>query len=193
MPAAIDFATIAAISPRSDGKVVLTPRISASSASLPLPAAQGAQRTLVRLSARGHFDSGGRRPSHPAFSLSLWGDVPLGSGLSSSAALEVATALAVSTLGVQYPGPQLRLCQRAENEFVGSSCGIMDQFISANAAKDHALLLDCSDLSFRLAPIPRRLRWLLPTPWSNTLLPVANTQAAEPRWRKPRGHRTAQS
>ncbi len=47
-----------------------------------------------------------------------------------------------------------RLCQRAENEFVGANCGIMDQFISANGAKDHALLLDCRDLSFKLAPIP---------------------------------------
>ena len=86
----------------------------------------------------------------------MLGDVPLGSGLSSSAAVEVATALAVtSLLGVSYPGPMLaRLCQRAENEFVGANCGIMDQFISANGAKDHALLLDCRDLSFKLAPIP---------------------------------------
>jgi galactokinase len=46
------------------------------------------------------------------------------------------------------------LCQRAENEFVGANCGIMDQFISANGEEDHALLLDCRDLSFKLAPIP---------------------------------------
>ena len=100
------------------------------------------------------------------FSLSLFGDVPLGSGLSSSAAIEVATALAVtSLLNVHYPGPQLaRLCQRAENEFVGSSCGIMDQFISANGEENHALLLDCRDLSFRLAPIPE-----------NVALVIANT------------------
>ena len=92
----------------------------------------------------------------PGLSLSLLGDVPLGSGLSSSAAVEVATALAVtSLLGVDYPRPKLaRLCQRAENEFVGANCGIMDQFISANGAEDHALLLDCRDLSFKLAPIP---------------------------------------
>ncbi len=102
----------------------------------------------------------------PGFSLSLWGDVPLGSGLSSSAAVEVATALAVTSLiGVTYPGPVLaRLCQRAENEFVGANCGIMDQFISANGAKDHALLLDCRDLSFKLAPIP-----------SSIALVIANT------------------
>jgi galactokinase len=68
----------------------------------------------------------------------------------------VATALAVlSLIGASYPGPVLaRLCQRAENEFVGANCGIMDQFISANGKEDHALLLDCRDLSFKLAPIP---------------------------------------
>ena len=92
--------------------------------------------------------------------------MPLGSGLSSSAAFEVATALAVlSLIGASYPGPKLaRLCQRAENEFVGASCGIMDQFISANGDEDHALLLDCRDLSFKLAPIP-----------ANVALVIANT------------------
>src|ERR1019366_8906644 len=91
----------------------------------------------------------------PGFSLSLWGHVPLGSGLSSSASVEVATAIAVlSLIGASYPGPVLaRLCQRVENEFVGTSCGIMNQFISVNGKENHALLLDCRDLSFKLAPI----------------------------------------
>ena len=82
--------------------------------------------------------------------------MPLASGLSSSAALEVATAIAVLDLiGASYPGPVLaRLCQRAENEFVGANCGIMDQFISVNGKENHALLLDCRDLSYKLAPIP---------------------------------------
>src|SRR6266567_5529612 len=157
MPAAIDFATLAGISPRSDGKVVIfsenygKERVFEARA---LPA--GASRhwsdypvgVTAILAREGH--------KIPGFSLSLWGDVPLGSGLSSSAALEVATALAVtSLLGVPYSGPALaRLCQRAENQFVGANCGIMDQFISANGARDHALLLDCRDLSFKLAPIP---------------------------------------
>ena len=77
--------------------------------------------------------------------------VPRGVGLSSSAALEVAIARALSTL----PGPEVALlCQRAENEFVGVRCGIMDQFTAANAQAGHALLLDCRDLSFRHIPIP---------------------------------------
>jgi galactokinase len=90
------------------------------------------------------------------FSAEIGSDLPLGAGLSSSAALEVATALAVLDLvGATYPGPVLaRLCQRAENEFVGANCGIMDQFISVNGKENHALLLDCRDLSYKLAPIP---------------------------------------
>jgi len=157
MPAAIDFATLAAISPRSDGRIVLYSENygeerTFDAAALPLKASQHwtdyPMAVVSILTGEGH--------TIPGFSLSFWGDVPLGSGLSSSAALEVATALAVlSLVGTSYPGPVLaRLCQRAENEFVGANCGIMDQFISANAVKDHALLLDCRDLSFKLAPIP---------------------------------------
>jgi galactokinase len=174
MPAAIDFATLAAISPRSDGKIVIHAENFGEqsifdAASLP------PQRT-------GHWSDyplgvvsilAGEGHRIPGFSLSLWGDVPLGSGLSSSAAIEVATALAVlSLINAQYPGPVLaRLCQRAENEFVGSSCGIMDQFISANAAKDHALLLDCRDLSYKLAPIPETISLVI----ANTMVQHAVT------------------
>ena len=81
-------------------------------------------------------------------------DVPLGSGLSSSAAIEVATALAVTSLqGVEYPGPVLaRLCQRAENEFVGASCGIMDQFAVCFGRAGHALLIDCR--THEVTPLP---------------------------------------
>ena len=157
MPAAIDFATLAAISARSDGKVVIYSENYSKERSFDVDALPTAAThhwtdyplgVIAILAGEGH--------KIPGLSLSLWGDVPLGSGLSSSAAVEVATALAVTSLiGVEYPGPVLaRLCQRAENEFVGANCGIMDQFISANGVKDNALLLDCRDLSFRLAPIP---------------------------------------
>ena len=158
MPAAIDFATLAAISPRTDGKIALYSENYGEERHFDVSAVTTMKASkhwtdyplgvVSILASEGH--------TIPGFSMSLWGDVPLGSGLSSSAALEVATALAVlSVLKASYPGPQLaRLCQRAENEFVGSSCGIMDQFISANGRKDHAMLLDCRDLSFKLAPIP---------------------------------------
>ncbi len=156
MPAAINFATLAGISPRTDGKIVIYSENFGEEKTFDAAAAPKATKNwsdypmgvVAILSGEGH--------KFPGFSLTLWGDVPLGSGLSSSAALEVVTALAVlSLINASYPGPVLaRLCQRVENEFVGANCGIMDQFISANGKKDHALLLDCRDLSFKLAPIP---------------------------------------
>lgn len=86
----------------------------------------------------------------------LYGDVPLGSGLSSSAALEVATAAAfraVSDLSLDGVTVAL-LCQRAENQFVGVNCGIMDQFVSQLAKDGHALLIDCRSLEYRHVPLP---------------------------------------
>jgi galactokinase len=95
----------------------------------------------------------------PAFSMTLHGDVPVGAGLSSSAAVEVATMAAVLSLAdVEIPLPRMaQLCQRAENGYVGASTGIMDQFIACCGAADHALLLDCRSLEYRLAPIPSHL------------------------------------
>ncbi len=160
MPVAIDFATLAGISPRTDGKIVVYSEN------------YGEEKTFEAAApptqAGKHWSDyplgvvailAGEGYKIPGFSLSLWGDVPLGSGLSSSAALEVVTMLAVTSLiGVAIPGPVLaRLCQRVENEFVGANCGIMDQFISANGKENHALLLDCRDLSFKLAPIPAHI------------------------------------
>ncbi|MCI0475956.1 MAG: galactokinase, partial [Anaerolineales bacterium] len=85
------------------------------------------------------------------------GDVPLGSGLSSSAALEVCAATMFIELAHARIGKVeiARLCQQAENEFVGVQCGIMDQFASALAQENHALLIDCRDLSYRNVPLPR--------------------------------------
>src|SRR6202011_4589704 len=76
------------------------------------------------------------------------GQVPIGSGLSSSAAIEVATALALTSLGgVTIPLLEVaRLCQRAENTYTGARCGIMDQFVSCFGKQDHALMLDCRSL-----------------------------------------------
>ena len=167
MPAAINFATLAGISARKDGKIAIYSENYGEekiyeAASLP---AKGSKHwsdypmgVVSILAGEGH--------KIPGFSLSIWSDVPLASGLSSSAAIEVATALAVCSLvGATYPGPVLaRLCQRAENEFVGANCGIMDQFISANGKENHAMLLDCRDLSIQLAPIP-----------ANVALVIANT------------------
>ncbi|MFH8580322.1 galactokinase [Streptomyces zaomyceticus] len=84
----------------------------------------------------------------------LTSTVPTGAGLSSSAALEVVTALALNDLfglGLSRPG-LARLAQRAENAFVGVPCGVMDQMASACAEEGHALHLDTRDLSYRQVP-----------------------------------------
>lgn len=84
------------------------------------------------------------------------GDVPRGAGLSSSAALELATARAFATAtGIAWrPVPMARLAQRAENAWVGVNCGIMDQLISAAGVAGHALLIDCRSLDTRAVPLP---------------------------------------
>lgn len=82
------------------------------------------------------------------------GTVPLGAGLSSSAALEVAMATVFTALSdAALSGPRMaKACQRAENEYAGVQCGIMDQFISCVARPDTALFLDCRSLSFENVP-----------------------------------------
>jgi galactokinase len=86
----------------------------------------------------------------------VWGNVPVAAGLSSSAAIEVATAMTFQALtGFDMaPVDVALLCQRAENEFVGMKCGIMDQFIAILGRKGHALLIDCRSLEYELVPIP---------------------------------------
>jgi galactokinase len=99
-----------------------------------------------------------RRAGHSLAGANLLvrGEVPIGAGLSSSAAIEVASALAL----MSFNGPSLslpevaELCQRAENSFVGARVGVMDQFISCMGKAGHALLLDCRSLEYKLIPIP---------------------------------------
>jgi galactokinase len=88
--------------------------------------------------------------------LAISSEIPIGVGLSSSAALEVAVALALlANSGISLdPDEIARLCQRAENDFVGPRCGIMDQFTSCRARAGHALLLDCQSLEVSYVPIP---------------------------------------
>jgi galactokinase len=84
-------------------------------------------------------------------------DLPLGGGLSSSAALELAVAKAV--LASDLPDTELaRICQRAEDHYVGTHVGIMDQLASAASRAGHALLIDCRSLDLRPVPFPRSLR-----------------------------------
>lgn len=97
-----------------------------------------------------------QQAGHPLVGLdiALQGDVPIGAGLASSAALEVAALGAFrAAAGLATDGRELALLgQRAENEFVGVSCGIMDQFVAALAVDDHALLIDCRSLDYEAVP-----------------------------------------
>jgi galactokinase len=88
--------------------------------------------------------------------MAIAGNVPLGSGLSSSAALEVAVgnALVAIAQGHVEPEQMARIAQRAENDYVGCACGIMDQLISTGGVAGHALLIDCRSLACTPVPLP---------------------------------------
>ncbi|MCL4506070.1 MAG: galactokinase, partial [Chloroflexi bacterium] len=95
------------------------------------------------------------------FDAVMQGDVPIASGLSSSAATEMATlmALTAATAGATAPlqidgARAAQFAQRAENQFVGVNCGIMDQFISSLGKAQHALMIDCRSLDYQLTPVP---------------------------------------
>ena len=89
--------------------------------------------------------------------------MPLGAGLSSSASVEVSTAYALLDLA-HHPFEATKaalLCQKAENEFVGAHCGIMDQFISCHGRVGSALLLDCRSLEYRLLRLPSEVHMVI--------------------------------
>lgn len=157
MPAAIEFYTWIAIAPRDDRKLLVHSSNFLDSAEADLEGCQPRPRNhwsdyvvgvAVMLEQAGHRLRGAN--------LLIHGDVPIGSGLSSSAAIEVATGL--SLLGISGLAMQrmelAKLCQRAENDFVGARCGVMDQFISCCGRAGHALMLDCRSLEYCPLPLP---------------------------------------
>jgi galactokinase len=96
---------------------------------------------------------------HPeaGFSGVLHGNIPQGAGLSSSAALELAVAKVFAEISnlTWDPKKMAKLAQKAENQWVGVNCGIMDQMIIAVAQENHALLIDCRDLTTKPVPLPK--------------------------------------
>jgi galactokinase len=174
MPAAIDFSTLIAISPRTDGLLLAHSVNFNEHISHPLAPFLAQRFAQLRAGARTHWSDypagvlwalgeiqpERKIPIHRGFSLTIAGDVPLGAGLSSSASLEVATAFAVlGALSVSLPLKDIALlCRHAENAFVGANVGIMDQFVSCCGAADHAVMIDCRSLDFTLAPIPPDVR-----------------------------------
>ncbi|MFI1717865.1 galactokinase [Streptomyces litmocidini] len=156
LPLALPHTTVAAVSRRDDGVLRLH------SADVDGGIVQLDADALEPLSGGGWaaYPAGVvwalREAGHPVAGadVHLTSTVPTGAGLSSSAALEVVTALALNDLfGLGLSRPELaRIAQRAENAFVGVPCGVMDQMASACAEEGHALHLDTRDLSYRQVP-----------------------------------------
>jgi galactokinase len=164
MPVALGFYCWVAISPRDDQKLVISSDVFSDTAEVELDSPEIHPRKTwsdypvgVALELK--------RAGVPlrGANLLIHGEVPMGAGLSSSAAIEVATAFALAEQSGHSPDRvQLALlCQKAENEFVGARCGIMDQFISLHGRKNHALLLDCRVLDFELVAIPEWVRLVI--------------------------------
>jgi len=156
LPAAITLSTWTAAAARDDDRLVARSQGYPEVADAPLDAvfARGNNWTDY---ARG-VAAALRREGVPlrGASLLVSGEVPVGAGLSSSAALETSIAAALLELaGSRLPVEQLaRACRRAENEYVGAPCGIMDQFVSAAGRAGHALFLDCRTLQYEHVPLP---------------------------------------
>jgi galactokinase len=161
MPAAIGSYTWVAAARRGDQALKAYSAIYDEEISLSLDALAGPPRLhwsdFVRGVAATLQDAGHRLCGA---NLVIHGEVPLGAGLSSSASLEVAEALALT--GVSPTDVSrlelVKLCQRAEHEYVGTRCGIMDQFAASFCKKGSALLLDCRSLDYRLLPVSPNLR-----------------------------------
>ena len=156
-PAAIDLYTWAAVSPRNDRKLRVYSEnldefseidLSESPAQARDHWSDYVQGVAVMLQKAGVSLSG--------VDMAVYSDVPSGAGLSSSAALEVSVASALLGASAHtLPLAQVaKICQRAENEFVGARVGIMDQFASCFGSAHHAILLDCRSLEYKLLRLP---------------------------------------
>ena len=157
LPAALDLGLVVLVAPRADGYVVAVSADEGPDDCFDLASPVRLEGTIwsnfvrgvVGALQEGYGGLGG-------FTLAVASTIPIGAGLSSSAAIEVGVAFALcETFGITIPRPDLALmCQRVENRFIGVNCGIMDQFVVANATGGHALFLDCRDLATRHVPLP---------------------------------------
>ncbi len=156
LPMAIDRAVWIALRPRTDARVEVYSLDLDRWAAFDLFALQRQQAGWVE-----YLKGVAWALTEAGFAVAGWegvvgGDVPRGAGLSSSAAIELATARAFQAVsGFEWqPAMMAKLGQRAENEWVGVNCGIMDQMISAAGRAGHALLIDCRSLETQAAPLP---------------------------------------
>lgn len=156
LPMAIDRDVVVVFRPRADGMVVVV------SEAFPTPVRCPVHEAGQRLHGWGAYVQGVvgalRDAGHELVGVDavVASDVPVGAGLSSSAALELAVARALTwAAGSAWDGREIaRLCQRAENDWVGVSSGVMDQLIGALGVAGCALLVDCRSLGTSVAPVP---------------------------------------
>jgi galactokinase len=158
LPMAIDRAVVVAAAPRDDRQVRLLAvdmggQVAAFSLDGLAPDPQARWSSYVR-GVLALLERAGHRL--PGLDLAYAGDVPIGAGLSSSAAVEVAVATAANELLELGLGPLelARLSQQAEHEFAGTQCGLMDQLISAAGKEGHALLVDFQSITWQAVPLP---------------------------------------
>ena len=157
LPMAINYATWVALRPRNDGKVITTALDLDQSLEFDLNSVTKGkndwQEYIKGVAWALQQDNRQLTGWEGVFS----GNVPIGAGLSSSAALELAMARAFSLVsGFEWDPARMALtCQKAENLWVGVSSGIMDQMISASGKKDFALLIDCRSLETKHVPLPQ--------------------------------------
>jgi galactokinase len=161
MPAAVAFSTYAAVAARQDRKLVIHSQEFAGKFEFDLdnlPRQRAGVWCDYVIGVAQVIEHRGRNLA--GANLLIHGEVPLAAGLSSSAAIEVASALALMGVGkIEMQLPEVaNLCREAENNFIGARVGIMDQFVSCMGKAGHALLLDCRSLEFKLVPIPEELR-----------------------------------
>jgi galactokinase len=164
MPAALEFATLTAASHRADRRLTVYSMIMDQTREFDLdspPQAASGDWSDYVVGVALMLEMSGLTLS--GVDLIIWTDVPLGAGLSSSAALEVSVAHALLTQsGFEFdPIKIAKICQRAENAFVGMRCGVMDQYIACRGVGGHALLIDCRSLASRHVAIASNLRLLI--------------------------------
>ena len=164
MPAALEFATLVSAAPRPDRRIRVYSMIMAETREFDLDApSPGGRREWSDyvFGVAVMLEKSGRRLA--GADCVVFTDVPLGSGLSSSAALEVSVAHALLTAaGLPFEPIEIaKVCQRAENDYVGMRCGIMDQYVSACGVAGNALLIDCRSLESRNVPIAPNLRLVI--------------------------------
>ena len=163
LPMAINFSAWIALRPRQDDRVILTALDKNEKLDFGLGGFSKGKRSwreYVKGVAWSLQEEGSELKGWEGV---LSGNVPIGAGLSSSAALELALARAFALVSdLAWDPVQMALaCQKAENGWVGVNSGIMDQIISASGKKDYALMIDCSSLKTKHVPVPKKTRFLI--------------------------------